>query len=70
MEEGTSDNVPGVKVASPDRGVAVIGISSVSRSSSSARSVIARFEEPNISCRLRVMYAVRTIMIMKPMTST
>jgi hypothetical protein len=51
-----------------DLDVAVIGMASLSGASSSALSVMARLEEPVISCRARVRYAVAVIITMNPMT--
>lgn len=62
-----AESVAGVRVLF-GCGVAVMGISSASLPSSSARSVIALFDEPRNRCRPLVMYAVMSIMAMKPKT--
>lgn len=52
-----------------DAGKVVIGISSLLGLSSSARAVMALFDDPRMSWRLLVIYAARIIITTKPMTN-
>lgn len=67
-EDGAAEMVREPGTESVRGGVSARGISSVSLPISSARSVIARLDEPSRSWRPRVRYAARAIMTMKPMT--